>query len=368
MLLPVYLESDLERVPWVTYCIMAVNGLIFLLLEFLPEHQAVTVMYRFGLVPEDPGITAVFTAMFLHASWLHILSNMYFLWIFGRAVEDALGPVKYLLFYLTAGIVSMLIHMAAVVPEIADVTCLGASGAISGVLGAFLVMFPGARVWCVAFLFEFRPVSVTKVPAYIVLGIWFFLQLIMQWMLGGATNSTAVAYAAHIGGFLFGWLLIGAAGALRSVRQEWGALLWIAGLRGKIAHLSTGENLSDQDRDDIIIQKMLFLKHGEIPERNELLTQWIGELDVQKDKPLIASLVLRADISGLAGTLDVNAVTRGARALLGLGHLRCAVVLLIGKLCIVSGQEAQKILYEIGNSIMHEDGLAAVGGPLPGRQ
>ena len=149
-------------------------------------------------------LLSVFAAMFLHAGWLHIGGNMLFLWIFGNNVEDRLGHVKYALFYLACGIVATLGQLAAgpnsVIPN------LGASGAIAGVLGAYLVMFPRRKVLTLIFFFI---ITWVYVPAVIILGAWFVLQLYSG--IGSIAQHTnaggGVAYFAHIGGFAFGALL-----------------------------------------------------------------------------------------------------------------------------------------------------------------
>jgi rhomboid family protein len=147
---------------------------------------------------------SIFVAMFLHGGWLHIGGNMLFLWVFGNNVEDKLRPIGYLLFYLAAGIVASLAQLAvgpnSVIPN------LGASGAIAGVLGAYAVMFPRRRVHTVIF---FIFITVVTIPAYIVLGAWFVLQLFNG--VGAISSrvqvSGGVAFWAHIGGFAFGMLL-----------------------------------------------------------------------------------------------------------------------------------------------------------------
>jgi membrane associated rhomboid family serine protease len=144
---------------------------------------------------------SVFVAMFLHGSWLHIGGNMLFLWVFGNNVEDKIGPIFYLFFYLAAGVLAsiaqLLISPNSVVPN------LGASGAIAGVLGAYILMFPRRRVLTLVIFFF---ITFVYLPAYVVLGIWFVLQLFSGvGELGKGINSGGgVAFFAHIGGFVFG--------------------------------------------------------------------------------------------------------------------------------------------------------------------
>ncbi|MDQ3451924.1 MAG: rhomboid family intramembrane serine protease [Actinomycetota bacterium] len=155
---------------------------------------------RLRPVTDKPVYLAVLTAMFLHAGWLHLLGNMLYLWIFGNNVEDRFGHLGYLAFYLASGIIATVIFA---VPNLASpATLVGASGAIAGVLGSYLVLFPAARVTVlVPFLF-FLPLAL---PAVIVLGLWFVLQLgevRVTSMTGGG-----VAYLAHVAGFLAGMVL-----------------------------------------------------------------------------------------------------------------------------------------------------------------
>jgi rhomboid family protein len=152
--------------------------------------------------PEKSWWQAMFVAMFLHGGWLHLGGNMLFLWIFGNNVEDRLGPILYFLFYIGAGIAAtlgqLLVDTNSVVPN------LGASGAIAGVLGAYLVMFPRRRVLTVIFFFF---ITAIWLPAWIVLGGWFILQLFSGIGSISAHVNSGVAFFAHIGGFVFGTLL-----------------------------------------------------------------------------------------------------------------------------------------------------------------
>jgi rhomboid family protein len=153
--------------------------------------------------PHKSWLLSFFAAMFLHAGWLHIGGNMLFLWVFGNNVEDRIGPFKYLVFYFAAGIVAALAQLAtgpnSAIPN------LGASGAIAGVLGAYLVMFPRRRVLTVILFFF---ITWVYLPAAVVLGAWFVLQLFSGvGALSSRVNSGGVAFFAHIGGFAFGALM-----------------------------------------------------------------------------------------------------------------------------------------------------------------
>ncbi len=161
-----------------------------------------------GIAPENtlPPWQTVFTSMFMHASILHIAGNMLFLWIFGNNVEDSMGPVKFVFFYLLAGIAALALQVA-IAPSSTAPT-VGASGAIAGVLGGYILMYPRARVLTFVFIILF--VTVIELPALVMLGIWFAEQAVFGAV--GLTHPTGggggVAYFAHIGGFAFGMLTI----------------------------------------------------------------------------------------------------------------------------------------------------------------
>lgn len=250
-MLPLHDDNPTRHLPWVTLAIIALNVLAFLLWQptfasgdenekarneigFFYCHAEVPyeVTHQENLVeggqeareaidaqdPLGPQVSgrelqqfleercpdkswwqSVFVAMFLHGGWLHIGGNMLFLWIFGNNVEDKLGPILYFLFYIGAGIAAaigqLLVDTNSVVPN------LGASGAIAGVLGAYLVMFPRRRVLTVVFLFF---ITFLWLPAWVVLGAWFVLQLFNGVGAVTANIDTGVAFFAHIGGFVFG--------------------------------------------------------------------------------------------------------------------------------------------------------------------
>ena len=164
----------------------------------------ITAAIRAGDVASQ-AVVGIFTSMFLHAGLLHILGNLLFLWIFGNNVEDRLGPVVFLAFYLAGGIAAALTQVA-IDPE-STIPLVGASGAIAAALGAYIVLFPGARILSLVFLGFFY--QLLEVPAIIVLGFWFALQLLSGVAAFGAeTAQGGVAFFAHIGGFVFG-LLVG---------------------------------------------------------------------------------------------------------------------------------------------------------------
>ncbi len=188
--------------PVVSTVIIVLNALVFVL-ELQGGEPFVT---RWSAVPADVvghhhWITLL-TAMFLHASWSHIIGNMVFLWAFGPEIEDAMGRVRYLVFYLIGGVVAMLAQVAA--SPASTIPNLGASGAIAAVMGAFLVTYPRDKIRTVLIIFVF--VRVTFIPAALLIGIWFLMQLVSVGTVAAASQAGGVAYLAHIGGLVFGAL------------------------------------------------------------------------------------------------------------------------------------------------------------------
>jgi membrane associated rhomboid family serine protease len=158
-------------------------------------------------VPTAPTWTTIFTAMFMHGGLLHLGGNMLFLWIFGNNVEDALGYVKFIVFYLLGGVAALALQV--LVSPSAQVPTLGASGAIAAVLGAYIVLFPRARVVTVIFIVFFF--TILELPAMIVLGLWFLQQALFGYFdlaQPGSGGGGGVAYFAHVGGFVFGLLAV----------------------------------------------------------------------------------------------------------------------------------------------------------------
>lgn len=200
-----------RRKPFVNWILIIVNIYVFIKEIMLPQHSLNMVFYTLGLVPanvthlflsgSDMGwvLITFLTAIFLHGGWTHVLGNMLFLWVFGDNIEDRLGHLKYFIFYLLTGIIGGIAHILS--NPFSEVPIIGASGAIAGVLGAYLVTFPRARV--LTFIF----IVIVEIPAVIFLAMWFVLQLFNGTAsLGGAADP--VAWWAHVGGFLSGMLLI----------------------------------------------------------------------------------------------------------------------------------------------------------------
>ncbi len=196
--------SDSSRrplhVPVMTVLIILANVGVF----FLELQGGDAFVNRWSAIPAH--ITAgrdwitLLTSMFMHAGWVHILGNMVFFWAFAPQIEDLMGPLRFLFFYLLGGVVAMLAQIfflpASTVPN------LGASGAIAAVMGAFLVTYPRDRIRTVIFLGWF--IGMEFIPAILLVGIWFLLQLLSQFLAVATVQTGGVAYMAHIGGFLFG--------------------------------------------------------------------------------------------------------------------------------------------------------------------
>ncbi len=202
--------------PGVTIGLIVVNALVFVWQLTLPEHAMETWFQRYGLVPAHFMWTAAFTSMFLHAGWWHIGGNLLFLWIFGDNVEDRMGHARFLVFYLLTGVTAALAQTWAN-PE-SVLPLVGASGAIAGVMGAYLVLFPHSRVLVLVFLLFY--IDVVEIPAVFFLGLWFVMQLVLG--VGRMASDSAmggVAYWAHAAGFVFG--IIGVWIFRKPERQQW---------------------------------------------------------------------------------------------------------------------------------------------------
>jgi membrane associated rhomboid family serine protease len=210
--LPLYDDNPIHNPPVVTYALIGVCIGAFL---WQLGQDPKIVAYQFGMVPGvlfgyralSPGLAiipswaTIFTSMFLHAGWLHLGGNMLFLWIFGNNVEDLLGRARFLLLFLASGAVAALIQALSAAHS--PVPMLGASGAVAGVLGAYLMTYPRANVHCFVWIVIFF--RIVAVPAWILLGLWFAMQLLGGLAAGSATPG--VAFWAHVGGFATGIVL-----------------------------------------------------------------------------------------------------------------------------------------------------------------
>jgi membrane associated rhomboid family serine protease len=213
-------ENPADRAPVVTRALIALNAAAFLyeltlgpaLRDFVAQWGVVPARVVLSLQGGEPLLAPALSfgsSMFLHGGWAHLIGNMWYLWIFGDNVEDRLGRAGYLVFYLVAGVVASIIHVlsnpGSVLPTV------GASGAIAAVLGAYAVAYPRARVITLVPLFPFF--QIMALPALLVLGLWFVFQFIIGTLsLGQGPGAGGVAWWAHIGGFVFGALVMHAFG------------------------------------------------------------------------------------------------------------------------------------------------------------
>src|SRR5690242_585847 len=222
-MIPIKDDTPRFSTPYITYFLIAMNTVIFLyeVLGFGP-HARNQLMFQFGIVPAritglmggmrhfsaETALLPILTSMFLHASWLHLIGNMWVLWIFGDNIEDYLGHFSYLVFYIVSGLAASCLHI--LLNPNSTIPSVGASGAIAGVMGAYFLLYPSARVLTLVPLIIFF--TFIWLPAWIVLGYWFVLQF-----LSGAATSIAyssrtggggIAFWAHVGGFIAGLIMI----------------------------------------------------------------------------------------------------------------------------------------------------------------
>lgn len=213
-MIPLKDDNVSHRTPFVSWTVLATCVLVFLWQVSLGG-QAQSAIYAYGLIPDVllgnarlppeldrvPAWMTMFTSMFLHGGWMHLIGNMLYIWIFADNVEDRLGHGRFLVFYALCGVGAAL---AQALPDPqSQIPMVGASGAISGVLGAYLLMFPRARVLVIIPLGPFS--QLTRMPAMVVLGLWFAMQLVSEMFSG---PGAGVAFRAHIGGFVAGLLLL----------------------------------------------------------------------------------------------------------------------------------------------------------------
>jgi rhomboid family protein len=218
-MIPLHDDNPTEINPIVTIALIVLCSLVFLYEVSLPERAGEAFVFQYGAIPASifghasalsddavavPVTFTLLTSMFLHGGWMHLIGNMLYLWIFGNNIEDVMGHVKFVVFYLACGILAAMSH--ALTDPSSGIPMVGASGAISGVLGAYLLLFPRAQVMVLIPLGIFT--RTMYVPAGFVLGLWFVLQLLSGGMSLGRGGG-GVAFFAHVGGFVAGMALIG---------------------------------------------------------------------------------------------------------------------------------------------------------------
>ncbi len=189
--------------PYITVTIIVLNALAWLFELALPRDMLPLFLQVYGVVPADFHVTTLMTSMFLHGSWMHVLGNMWYLWIFGDNVEDRVGHGRFIIFYLLCGIVAALGQIA--MDPASKLPTIGASGAIAGVMGAYFVLYPRSRVLTLIPLIIYW--EIIELPAILLLGFWFAMQLLSAGTIA-VTASTGsgggVAFAAHVAGFVVG--------------------------------------------------------------------------------------------------------------------------------------------------------------------
>lgn len=217
MFFPIRDDNPTFRRPYLTVTLIVVNTLIFLYTKSLGEEGFSRFIYAFGFTPDfffdtrDAYVVPTivywtpFSSMFLHGGWMHLIGNMLVLWVYGNNIEDYFGPVVFLIFYIVAGLAAVAAY--AVFNLQSQIPLVGASGAIAGVMGAYMVLHPRAEITVLIFFFF---IQFIVLPAKVVLGLWFGMQLVMS--LIGSSSGGGVAWLAHVGGFIFGyvvlWLLV----------------------------------------------------------------------------------------------------------------------------------------------------------------
>jgi len=216
-MIPLRDENPSRSVPLVNIALILANISVFIYQNFFVPGGAEPLFFRLGCIPYEfthfvdisppalvPVPLTILTAMFMHGGWIHLLSNMLYLWIFGDNIEDRLGHLRYLSFYILCGLIASLLHIFTNLNSL--VPSLGASGAIAGVMGAYMVLFPKARIRTLLILVIF--IRVVRIPAAIMLGYWILIQVLSGFAEFGSQTGGGIAWFAHIGGFVAGFILI----------------------------------------------------------------------------------------------------------------------------------------------------------------
>ena len=234
-MIPLYDNVPAERSPFVTVGLIVINAAVFLFLVTMPDGERMSLLFQYGFIPGRifsparvqqfylanfhhfqfvppaqysiiDGLFPAFTSMFLHGGWLHIIGNMWILWIFGNNVEDRLGHVFFLLFYIVCGLTSAVVHTLSA--PTSPVVTVGASGAIAGVMGAYLLLYP--RAWVFTIIPIFIILYPAWVPAFVFLIVWFAIQIFSGAisMTNGDVLAGGIAWWAHVGGFVAGAVFV----------------------------------------------------------------------------------------------------------------------------------------------------------------
>ena len=193
--------------PYITVTIIILNALAWFYELALPRDVLPLFLQFYGVVPADFAATTLVSSMFLHGSWSHVIGNMWYLWIFGDNVEDRVGHGRFIVFYLLCGIAAGLGQIA--MDPSSTLPTIGASGAIAGVMGAYFVLYPNSRVLTLVFVFFYY--EIFELPAIVLLGFWFLIQLFSAGAIAVTANtqgSGGVAFVAHVAGFIFGMIAV----------------------------------------------------------------------------------------------------------------------------------------------------------------
>ncbi len=214
MFIPIRDDVPTVNKPVFTITLIVINSLVFLISVMFGQQGFHLITYQYGFIPYElwnsveltPGLAAspyltMFTSMFMHGGWMHLIGNMLFLWIYGNNVEDYFGKVRFLLFYILSGLSAIAVY--SLFGASTQIPLVGASGAIAGVMGAYMVLYPKAKVTVLIIFFFIQFIAL---PAKIVLGFWFIYQFFMA--LVDSSTGGGVAWMAHVGGFIFGWGLL----------------------------------------------------------------------------------------------------------------------------------------------------------------
>lgn len=219
-MIPLRALIRMNSFPAVTFLLIVANTFCFLFERALSPYAQQALIYRYALVPDRIHILSLVTSMFLHGGWMHLIGNMWFLWVFGSRVEDTMGGFKFLTYYLLCGIASAVVHVAFNLGS--PTPTIGASGAIAGIMGGFMLLYPRARVLTLIFIVVF--VTTLELPAVVLLLYWFLIQLFSGLASFGRmalTDAGNVAWFAHVGGFLAGMFFLSLFGG-RAHRSRYG--------------------------------------------------------------------------------------------------------------------------------------------------
>ncbi len=219
-MIPLRSTEQVRSTATVTLILIALNTAVFLYEKMLPSWALDSFIAHYGIVPDRLRASTLLTSMFLHGGWLHLIGNMWFLWVFGRNVEDLIGSGRFFVFYILSGLAAAVVQVFF--NPFSRVPTVGASGAIAGVMGAYLIKFPRARITTLVPIFIF--ITTMEIPAVFLLLYWFAIQFFSGVGSIGYSqvSSGGVAWFAHVGGFLAGMLLVNMFGQ----KQRWTAGRW----------------------------------------------------------------------------------------------------------------------------------------------